>query len=44
MPSVKEMYVMHALALTVPSARMIFKRKGDYDTYNALEITVTDKK
>ena len=30
MPSVKEMYVMHALALTVPSARMIFKRKGAY--------------
>ena len=31
MPSVKEMYVMHALALTVPSARMIFRRKGVVD-------------
>ena len=30
MPSVKEMYVMHALVLTVPSSRMIFRRKGVY--------------
>ena len=28
MPSVKEMHAMHALALTVPNARMIFRRKG----------------
>ena len=30
MPSVKEMYIMYALVLTVLSARMIFKRKGDF--------------
>ena len=29
MPSVKKIAVMHALALTVPSARMIFRRKGE---------------
>ena len=28
MPSVKEMYVMHALALTVPSARMRSPGRG----------------
>ena len=33
MPSVKKMAVMHALALTVPSARMIFRRKGAGDLY-----------